>query len=505
MPLARSGGHVVVNVKRQNEQVGRFGPMEKLAMKYHALAVDYDGTLATDGRVDPRTLEAVHRLKKSGRRLILVTGRIIQQLRHVFPQMGVCDLVVADNGALLYDPRTNGQIALTDPPPKEFVRELTLRGVAPIEVGDVIVATWEPHESTVLQVIHDLGLELQIIFNKGAVMILPTGCNKATGLRAALTRLEVSHHNTVGIGDAENDEAFLRLCAASAAVDNALDVVKRQVDMVTKGARGEGVIELIERILADDLQSLSPRPDRGLLVGLDFEEHEFRVPLYGSRILMIGESADVQAQYVLHMLQQLIDQDYQACLFTADSEYLKLQNPVVLGNANQKPDVEEVLQVVQDPYKSCIVSLQNESPALRAIVFREVLEALLEYRHKTGHPNLLLVDDAEELISGYATPGDSMRSDDLKSALYITSRPERISKESLRDIDLVIAVGPHAESILSKFIGAGSRWAIAPKASADGVLPDSVAWRRGDSNGHRLRVLLPPQVGRTATAPIAVH
>ena len=104
-----------------------------------------------------------------------------------------------------------------------------------IEVGDVIVATWEPHETTVLQTIHDLGLELQIIFNKGAVMILPTGVNKATGLRAALTKLGISHHNTVGIGDAENDEAFLKLCEASAAVDNALDVVKKQVDIVTRG------------------------------------------------------------------------------------------------------------------------------------------------------------------------------------------------------------------------------------------------------------------------------
>ena len=107
-----------------------------------------------------------------------------------------------------------------------------------IEVGDVIVATWEPHETTVLQTIRDLGLELQIIFNKGAVMILPTGVNKATGLRAALTKLGLSHHNTVGIGDAENDEAFLKLCDASAAVDNALDVVKRQVDLVMRRARG---------------------------------------------------------------------------------------------------------------------------------------------------------------------------------------------------------------------------------------------------------------------------
>ncbi len=189
----------------------------------HALAVDYDGTLATDGRVDDDTIAALHRVRESGRRLVLVTGRVVDQLRHVFPQIRLCDLVVADNGAVLYDPETDERTTLTDPPPREFIEELARRGVPSIEVGNVIVATWEPHETTALKAIRGLGLELQIIFNKGAVMILPTGVNKATGLSAALTKLGLSHHNTVGIGDAENDEAFLKLCEASAAVENALE------------------------------------------------------------------------------------------------------------------------------------------------------------------------------------------------------------------------------------------------------------------------------------------
>ena len=224
-------------------------------MYYQALAVDYDGTLATDGVVDASTLEALTRLKQSGRRLILVTGRIIEQLVNVFPQLKMCDLVVSDNGALVYDPHTGVKQPLIAAPPREFIEELARRGVPQLEIGDVIVATWEPHESTVLDTIRDLGLELQIIFNKGAVMILPTGVNKATGLTAALKQLGLASENTVGIGDAENDEAFLKLCGASAAVANALDVVKKQASMVMQGARGAGVTELIDQLLADDLEA----------------------------------------------------------------------------------------------------------------------------------------------------------------------------------------------------------------------------------------------------------
>jgi HAD superfamily hydrolase (TIGR01484 family) len=229
-------------------------------MQYQALAADYDGTLATDGVVDGKTIEALQRLRDSGRRIILVTGRIIEQLLQTFPQIKLCDLVVADNGALLYDPQTGQKIALAERPSREFIDELARRGVPRLEVGDVIVATWEPHETTVLQTIHDLGLELQIIFNKGAVMILPTGVNKATGLSAALSKLGISRHNTVGVGDAENDEAFLKTCGASAAVDNALDVVKKQVHIVTGGARGAGVSELIDHLIANDLAHLHQQP-----------------------------------------------------------------------------------------------------------------------------------------------------------------------------------------------------------------------------------------------------
>src|SRR6185437_4036994 len=140
--------------------------------------------------------------------------------------------VVAENGALLFQPATGKETPLAARPPDSFVATLRQRGVGPISVGHVIVATWEPHETTVLETIRDLGLELQVIFNKGAVMILPAGINKATGLVSALEKMELSPHNAIGIGDAENDHALLALCECSAAVANALPTLKSAADIV---------------------------------------------------------------------------------------------------------------------------------------------------------------------------------------------------------------------------------------------------------------------------------
>lgn len=220
---------------------------------YEVLATDYDGTLAHHGTVSAETLAAVGRLRASGKKLVLVTGRELEELKTVFPEIGLCDLVVAENGALLYWPQ-DGRIKLIgEPAPAAFVERLRARGV-PVAVGRVIVATVEPHEIAVLQTIKEMGLELEVIFNKGAVMILPTGVNKATGLREGLARLGLSTRQVIGVGDAENDHAFLRICGAGIAVANALPTLKERADFVTERRAGEGVTELIDHLLANNFQ-----------------------------------------------------------------------------------------------------------------------------------------------------------------------------------------------------------------------------------------------------------
>jgi len=129
-------------------------------------------------------------------------------------------------------------------------------------VGQCIVATWRPFESTVLEVIRGMGLELQTISNKDALMVLPSGIDKASGLQVALNELGLSPHNTVGVGDAENDDAFLAMCECSVAVANALPALKESADLVTVGSHGAGVEELIVKLLSEDLASLAARVKR---------------------------------------------------------------------------------------------------------------------------------------------------------------------------------------------------------------------------------------------------
>jgi hydroxymethylpyrimidine pyrophosphatase-like HAD family hydrolase len=217
--------------------------------RFAAIASDYDGTLAEDGAVSARTLEALRAFKAQQGQLVLVTGRVLPELKSVFPALDVFDLVVVENGALLYWPKSGEQRLLADRPPPEFVAKLKAAGVGPIQCGECIVATWEPHDAKVLETIKEMELDLSIIFNKGAVMILPTGVDKASGLKAALAALDLPASETIGFGDAENDLPFLKLCGLSVAVANSLESVKTAADWTTQRPRGAGVSEVLEQYL----------------------------------------------------------------------------------------------------------------------------------------------------------------------------------------------------------------------------------------------------------------
>lgn len=228
--------------------------MRIAGMRWKALATDFDGTIATDGVVDEPTREALMHLQRKKVCTILVTGRELVEFRSLGVFLQMFDMIVAENGALLYNPFTEEIKALGAPPSESFLTELSRKGV-PFSVGASIVATVEPHEVAVLETIKDMGLELQVIFNKGAVMILPSGINKASGLLAALKECGVDPAEVVGVGDAENDHAFLEVCGLPVAVANALPALKGKASLVTEHSAGAGVVELIEKILNGDLDN----------------------------------------------------------------------------------------------------------------------------------------------------------------------------------------------------------------------------------------------------------
>ena len=227
-------------------------------MSYAALATDYDGTIARDGRLEDSAIAALSRLREAGWRLILATGRELGDLQVLTSELTLFDRVVAENGAVLHTPATGHVRLLARPPPLSFTARLAAEGVDPLHQGQVIVETWQEHEGRVRAAIGELGLDLELAANKGALMILPAGVSKATGTAEALRELGIPSAACVAVGDAENDLELLALCGLSVAVANALPSVKMAASLVVEAERGAGVAELVRYLLASASAPAAP-------------------------------------------------------------------------------------------------------------------------------------------------------------------------------------------------------------------------------------------------------
>jgi HAD superfamily hydrolase (TIGR01484 family) len=452
-------------------------------MRYVCAVFDYDGTLAKDSRVLPSTVESLKKLRESSRKLVLATGRQLRELLEVFPEAAALfDYIVAENGGVLYKPSTRDYKVLTEPPAPSFVEELRRRGVTPLSVGDSVVATWRPHEQTVLDVIRDTGLGLQVIFNKDAVMVLPSSVSKATGLSAAFEAEGLSLHSAVGIGDAENDHAFLGLCECSVAVSNALPALKERADYVTSQDHGKGVEELIEQILENDLAKLAPRLSRHrILLGHTDSGQEFRLEPYGARLVVAGPSGGGKSTTVAALLERLIQSHYQICLIDPEGDYDDFEQFVTLGGPERLPAATEILEVLKKPESSLSVNLLGVPVADRPSYFLALLPNLQELHARTGRPHWLVIDEAHHLLPVASPSLASTIPKEFASLLLITVHPDHVSPLILESINGMIVIGPHPQAVVAQFNAGSGRNLIPDQLSGSGnSLGKVTAWMFGD-------------------------
>lgn len=433
-------------------------------MRYLALACDYDGTLAHDGHVQPKSFTALRRLADSGRKLVLVTGREVDDLHTVLPEVNVFDLVVAENGALLYRPADRGVTTLAERPPARLVDTLRSRGVHPVSQGRVVVATWRPHEGTVLEVIRDLGLDLQITFNKGAVMVLPREVTKGSGLVAGLKTLGLSPRNAVGVGDAENDHSFLSICEYSVAVANALPTVKERCDHVTSAGYGAGVDELIDQLLADELAGWPAAPGRhDILLGTREEagvsdeagvSEEVRLPVQGTNLLIVGSPGSGKSRLTTGLLQRLVERGYQVLVVDPEGDYDTFPDTIRLGTPHRFPDVTEVMDALADPGRSVVVNLLGGRLEERPPFLKELLPRLHPLRADRGRPHHIVIDEAHHLLPAEGWPPGHASPEGLDGLVLLVPHGDLLSPDARATVDLVVTVGTDAGAGIADFAGA---------------------------------------------------
>lgn len=425
---------------------------------FRAVAVDFDGTLTEGSRPEDAVLTAIADLRRGGIRVVLATGRILGELRHVFPDVDEhFDSIVAENGALVSGP--HGRRLLVDPV-DEVLEDALLRRHIPVRSGEVLLACDAVHDLVVLDEIGRLGLDCQILRNRSALMVLPAGVTKGTGLLEALGDLGVSRHSTLTVGDAENDRRLLEVGEYGVAVANAVEALKEHADLVLDEADGRGVLDLLRGpILSGDRRVHSGR--WRVHVGVTSEGERVTIPASQVNVLIAGGSGTGKS-YLAGLLAEAVSElGYSALVVDLEGDHLyldDLRGVLSVGGMEPLPRPGEIHRLLRHRFGSVVLDLSLLAPREQDAYISSLPEIIEQERGHTGLPHWVIVDEAHRLVvADLKDPRLLQRGN--RGYCLVSYRPEDLAGISAENLDFVMLTSGLEGHQLSGFAEAIGRTA----------------------------------------------
>lgn len=407
---------------------------------YRAVALDLDGTLTTGGWPHSGVLEAIAAWRADGVQMLLVTGRILADLEVEFPGLADrFDMVVAENGCVIRT--TDWTRTLADPVDPALLERLHTAGVA-VRRGRVLLATDADARHAVLDAVEALGLDVHLMRNRSAMMLIPPGITKGTGLQQALAELGVSRHNTLAVGDAENDHALLAAAGLGVAVGNAVDSLRRHADLVLAAANGAGVIDLLTGPVMDGRQRIHP-PRWRIVVGTDAAGRPATLPAAQTNLLITGDSESGKSYLAGLVIEQLVALGYSLLVVDPEGDHVSLGalRGVTVLAGTKLPDPAELPSLYGDGVRSLVLDLSRLHPDIRDHYLDGLWGSMSRHRAETGMPHWVVLEEAQNLRSCRSPHGPTNSPWDWGLCL-VSYQPYQIAPDLLARMEWRVELSP---------------------------------------------------------------
>lgn len=408
---------------------------------FKAVALDLDGTLTSAGHLAPEALAAMEESRQNGLVIVLVSGRILAELLADVPQIAdYVDAMVLENGAVTVVDGISH--ALTPPVDGGLPQALSDRGIS-YRRGEVILAIDGEHTPAVVDLIGELGLDYQVIRNRSALMVLPAGVTKGTGLAAMLAAMNLSPHNAVAVGDAENDLALFGVAEIGVAVSNAVASVRRCADLTLDKPNGTGVAELLTGPYLTGAQRWCP-PRRWVEIGRFDDGTPTRIPGSQGRVVITGPAASGKSQLAGLLAERWILADYCVLLLDPEGDHVHLQQfsqVRVIDAAQHLPEPAELVSTLR-PQSSIVVDLSGLGEAGKSDYMHRLRLTAEAYREQHGFPHWVIYDEAHLL-------GAEEHAHWTRRGGYVLSSfvPAALPAKEIDNSDVVLTLMPPANPV----------------------------------------------------------
>ena len=271
---------------------------------YELIGFDMDGTILNSQKtISPRTLDAVNRAARMGKRVILSTGRCISELEEFRDVLASVSHYVCESGALIYDAGRQRVLHSETLPPDLVDQVLEIAAHEDVMVymmssgqalanksqvadtgryhmgiyqkmmdrvvnktDDIAALYREKHfpveklnlfsaSADIRERLHSriCRLPLALAYAEGASLELsPLNVSKASGLVWLCRHLDIPLHKTIIVGDTDNDAQVLQIAGLSVAMGNALPHIKEGCDVVVADNDHDGCAEAVDLYLLKD-------------------------------------------------------------------------------------------------------------------------------------------------------------------------------------------------------------------------------------------------------------
>lgn len=410
-------------------------------MYRRVMAFDFDGTLAVNGDVPPEVETALEQCRDNGHVLFLVTGRRYETvtLGHLGSLFAG---IVWENGAVLTHV-ASGETYLP-------FGQLDSRLLSAIEDADIpfdrglaIAATWTPHDQALWRILSSHGGSTSIEYNKGAVMVLPPGATKGSGLERLLTLCGLSPRNLAAFGDAENDLSMLTLAEVAIAVGDAVPAVIETADVVATQPGPAGVLEILKEYpLGGKFLDIPLKRERPILLGQTDSGLPVNVPaarLAGRNLGVFGNSATGKSWMVGLIAEGLHHEDYQVFLIDPEGDFRGLRVlprfASVSGDRTTLPPPSAIVSLLDEGSVSLVLDLSQYPVAMRSPYLAELLRALRPLRERKFRPHWIVLDEAQEYVFEGSEISALLRPMlDAGGWTFVSYRPDRLGKSVLASL-----------------------------------------------------------------------
>lgn len=359
-------------------------------------------------------MEALERARAAGLKLILVTGRTFFELMRVCDRLEVFDAVVAENGGVVYEPRSGILQDQAPPPPPHLLSELDRRGLS-YQRGRVIIGLARHDEAAVEEALAAVGVSRDLVHNRAALMLVPEGISKGTGVRKVIRDLGLSFHDVLALGDAENDLEFFAACGWTACPGDAMALLRERADWVFPGEDGASVAAAITGPILSGRLPVHLSPRHRLVLGWAMgSAASVTIPARGVNLLVHGDPLSGKSALVGAIVEQLVAERYAVCVLDPEGDYRVLG--ALSGVACEEVDGAEAMARVVTRFDAnpaaCVVADLSTLPHPDKVrLIGEGLRMLGEFRRRHGFPHWIVVDEAHYVLHGQGVDTEALSPD----------------------------------------------------------------------------------------------